>query len=230
MTPDENAMEPPAHGEKRGLDEDEPEGGDRGASRRRTMVYGLELNEEEDECYAQYFDEKTGMDLPAKMVEEAATEEVSFMHGIGLYDYAPLAECYANTGKGSVSTKWVRTNKGTEVEPEVRCRLVARDFKPKGEKDREDLFAAMLPLEAKKILFRQAVRQKRVWRNCGWQKLKLRFIDVKKAHLNGIVDDVEFVHVELPPEDSKPGMCARLNRWLDGMRPAASAWEKDYQV
>ena len=42
------------------------------------------------------------------------------------------------------------------------------------------------------------------------------------------MDDGEFVYVELPPEDSKPGMCARLNRWLYGMRPAASTWEKDY--
>ena len=34
---------------------------------------------------------------------------------------------------------------------------VARDFKSKSEKDREDLFAAMPPLEAKKCLFRIAV-------------------------------------------------------------------------
>ena len=54
------------------------------------------------------------------------------------------------------------------------------------------------------------------------------FIDVKKAHLNGRVDDSEYVFVELPIEYGKPGCCARLRRWLYGMRPAASAWEKDY--
>ena len=86
----------------------------------------------------------------------------------------------------------------------------------------------MPPLEAKKLLFRQAARQRRVWRRGRWEKLKLRFIDVKKAHLNGFVDEDQAVYVELPPEDAKPGMCARLRRWLYGMRPAASAWEKDY--
>ena len=35
----------------------------------------------------------------------------------------------------------------------VRCRLVGRDFKPKREGPRDDLFAAMPPLESKKALF-----------------------------------------------------------------------------
>ena len=36
----------------------------------------------------------------------------------------------------------------------MRCRLVGRDFKVKGEEEREDLFAAMPPLESKKLMFR----------------------------------------------------------------------------
>lgn len=40
-------------------------------------------------------------------------------------------------------------------------RLVARDFKPKRETYREHLFAAMPPLEAKKLLFRMAVAGRR---------------------------------------------------------------------
>ena len=35
----------------------------------------------------------------------------------------------------------------------VRSKWVARDFKKKGEGGREDIFAAMPPLEAKKLLF-----------------------------------------------------------------------------
>ncbi len=52
-----------------------------------------------------------------------------------------------------MSRKWVDVNKGTAERPDVRCRLVARDFKPEREKGREDLFAAMPPLEAKRLLF-----------------------------------------------------------------------------
>ena len=53
-----------------------------------------------------------------------------------------------------MSTKFVRVNKGDETDPDVRCKLCARDFKPKGEEMRSVLFAAMPPLEVKKMLFR----------------------------------------------------------------------------
>ena len=45
----------------------------------------------------------------------------------------------------------------------VRCRLAARGFKPTREGPRDDLFAAMPPLEAKKALFAYVpgVREKR---------------------------------------------------------------------
>ena len=45
------------------------------------------------------------------------------------------------SGHRIVSVKWVDTNKGTENKLEIRCRLVARDFRG-ADKDREDLFAA----------------------------------------------------------------------------------------
>ncbi len=54
----------------------------------------------------------------------------------------------------------MNVNKGGEDgDQDVRCRLVGRDFKPKGEKDRDDLFAATPPLEAKNILFSFAVTE-----------------------------------------------------------------------
>ena len=88
---------------------------------------------------------------------------------------------------------------------------------------RDDLFAAMPPLEAKKLLFRQAIRSRRIWREERWQLYKILLVDVKKAHLNGIVPDDVYAYVTLPD-----GTCWRLKRWLYGMRPAASAWEEDF--
>ena len=50
------------------------------------------------------------------------------------------------------TTKWVdRTKKDDNGKVFFRYRLVARDFKPEGPRD--DLFAAMPPLEAKKGWF-----------------------------------------------------------------------------
>ena len=126
-------------------------------------------------------------------------------------------------GQGPTSTKWVDIDKGAAGSPDVRCRLVARDFKPRGERDREDLFAAMPPLEAKKLLFQKVVNENAKSRAEGGEGVKLMLIDIKKAHLNSFLTEDECAFVTLPN-----GQCVRLKRWLYGMRPAASAWEKDY--
>ena len=43
------------------------------------------------------------------------------------------------TGKTPVRVKWAGTDNGNEEELSIRCRLVARDFRVKGYKDREDI-------------------------------------------------------------------------------------------
>ena len=93
-------------------------------------------------------------------------------------------ECWAKTEKASVTTMWVRVNKGTSSSPIIRARLVARDFKTKGG---ESLSAAMPPLEAKKLFYRMSAKEQRVWRRRRWERRKLMFIDVKKAQLNGMM-------------------------------------------
>ena len=104
---------------------------------------------------------------------------------------------------------------------EVRCRLVARDFKG-NDKERDDLFAETPPLEAKRMLLSRAVTRRHDGR-CR----KLLFIDAKKAHLNPRCEGDVFV--ELPEEvGCGPGMCGKLKFWLYGFRPAAAAWEKLY--
>ena len=77
---------------------------------------------------------------------------------------------------------------------------MARDFKPKGEKDRGDLFAAMPPLESKKALFLQAVNENARNRARGKEWIQVMVIDVKKAHLNGVVGEDEYAYIELPGE------------------------------
>ena len=81
------------------------------------------------------------------------------------------------TGRRPIPTRWVDILK---VEDE-RSRWAAKDFKG-NDKNRDDLFASMPPLEAKKALFRVgSIKMKP--RN-GEKKMKMLFIDVKKAHLN----------------------------------------------
>jgi hypothetical protein len=128
------------------------------------------------------------------------------------------------TSKKPVSVKYVDTNKGTEEEPVIRCRLVARDFRTKGEKDQEDLFAVTPPLEIKRMLIsRTASRRK------DGRFKKMLFVDAKKAHLNPKCE--QNVFIELPAEAGAAlGKCGKLNFWLYGFRPAAQAWESLYAM
>ena len=60
----------------------------------------------------------------------------------------------------------------------------------------------------------------------GKKEIKVRFIDVRKAHLNAVCEEEEWV--ELPEAFWKWGRFARLRKWFYGMRKAASGWEDDH--
>ena len=186
---------------------------------------GEEVSDPEFE--EEFHDNRTGEYLDPELVAKARSEEVEFMAKIGLHQEVDITECLERTGRPPISTRWVDVNKGSTESPNVRCRLVARDFKPKGQKDRSDIFAAMPPLEAKKLLFRQAVGGRKELRNGEWCQQKIMLIDVKKAHLYGELEDHESAFM-LPDGECEQEKCWRLRRWLYGMRPAASAWDKHY--
>ena len=66
--------------------------------------------------------------MDPELVAKARSKEVEFMAKIGLYQEVDITECFE-----MVSTRWVDPNKESTESPYVQCRLVARDFKPKGE-------------------------------------------------------------------------------------------------
>ena len=84
----------------------------------------------------------------------------------------------------------------------------------------------MPPLESKKIMFRLVAGARGQRRRKKLEEVKLMFIDVRKAHLNAVCDEEEWV--ELPEEFWKFGRYVKLKRWLYGMRKAAAGWEEDY--
>ena len=110
-------------------------------------------------------------------------------------------------------------NKGTEEKQEIRhrlveirCRLVARDFRG-AEKDREDLFAATPPWEAEETAH--------VTRGGQAHQRQSPQDDVKKAH-----ECTEDVVIELPEEaGAAQDKVVKLERWLCGFRPVAAPWE-----
>ena len=102
------------------------------------------------------WDDVHGKCLDLSKLREARQEEIDYMKLKGIWTEVDRDECHSKTGKKPVSVKWVDTNKGSDEVPVIRSRLVARDFREKGDKDRQDLFAATPPLELKRMLLSKA--------------------------------------------------------------------------
>jgi len=165
-------------------------------------------------------------ELDPEALRQARKEEVAYMQKIRVWEPSTAEECIRRTGKRPITTRWVDVDKGRDGEVCVRSRLVARDFKLKNDELSLDVFAATPPLDAVRLVLRMAMVDG-IFENIERRgKVKLMFIDVKKAHLNGVVDDDQYVYVQLPEEAG--GGVARLRRWLYGTRPAGAAWEEDY--
>ena len=170
-------------------------------------------------------DDLRGNPLDAVRVTSAKHEELTEMYRRQVWVERSTADCHRDTGKPPIPVRWVVTNKGDELHPNVRCRLVAKHLVAKyGGKDAEDLFAAMPPFELIKPLLIKAVQR------VSWKTMKrqIMFIDISKAHLYAPVDEETCAYVDLPPECSKPEACGLLQYWLYGMRPALHCWEAEY--
>ena len=86
--------------------------------------------DEEDELAAwsgkETYDEITGAALPPDLVRQARAEEVKFMLDWGVWERAPIADCWHETGKAPIGSKWVDVNKGDASKPLIRSRFVVK--------------------------------------------------------------------------------------------------------
>jgi hypothetical protein len=83
----------------------------------------------EDSEARQYWDDLSGKELNPKLVKKAREEEMKEVNKHNVYVKVPIEECWANTGKEPIGTRWVDVNKGDDVNPEYRSRLVAQEIK-----------------------------------------------------------------------------------------------------
>ena len=88
-----------------------------------------------------------------ELVVAARDDEIKGISKCGVWDKVPLEECYKNTGKAPVGTRWIDINKGDITNPVYRSRLVGKEF---NEEKVLRIFSATPPLEALKILLSTA--------------------------------------------------------------------------
>ena len=98
-----------------------------------------------------------------EQMEMGRKEELEFViKKLDMFEFGTYEEAVSRGGKQPM--KWVDRGKADDKGGRfVRCSLVGRDFKAKGVEEREYLFAAMPPLESKKLMFRMVatVREQR---------------------------------------------------------------------
>ena len=185
----------------------------------------VEVNEEEVEW--RQFEEEGGLDR--EQVRQAREEEMNYMvKTLGMFEFGSWQEGTSKAGKAPTTTELIdRVKLDDDGREFVRCRLVARDFKPGREGPRDDLFAAMPPWKTNKALSACVAGGREKRREQGQDEVKLVVIDVKKAHFNAKCDGEEWV--ELSDEFQKCGKYAKLKRWLYGARKSASGWRTTTQ-
>ena len=111
----------------------------------------------QDNGTAVAWDDVSGNELDPKLVLIAREEEMEQFRKHKVYEKVREEVCWAVTGKGPIGTRWIDINKGDEVNPDHRSRLVAQQVKYNSSE--KNIFAATPPLEAQKLLFSMAVTE-----------------------------------------------------------------------
>ena len=108
--------------------------------------------EHEEFDLEEAYDDVTGMGLDPKEVTRARLKEMSYIDDKQVWRKISRREA-KDRGIKTVGVRWIDINKGDTEKPDLRSRLVAKDFNTGQE---GGLFAATPPLEALKLLISEA--------------------------------------------------------------------------
>ena len=179
----------------------------------RTVSLDLEKNFRES-----YKDEYTNEVLPSEGTKDAMYDELEYFCD-KVFRGVTLDEARRDHEGKIVGCRWVNSNKGDSENPDVRCRLVAQEVNNGAESP--DFYAATPKLEAKRLLFSEWATE----RTRRGKKLKLSFVDIRKAYFNG--RPKRNIYIRLPPELGLPReTLGKLARCMYGTRDAGAIWEQ----
>jgi len=182
----------------------------------------------------RYRDDTTGQPLRDDLVAEARASELRYFCDKGVWVKRPKHEARARTGKGAISVRWVDVNKGDDMHPKYRSRLVARQMKAH-DRSGTSFFAPTPPLEALRTVLSLAATTMGTWRPCydpvSGKRTQISLVDISRAYFNAKLDPGVETYVQLPAEDEDADrMCAKLVRHMYGTRAAADGWQEEYST
>ena len=80
-----------------------------------------------------YRDDLTGQVLDPDLVRKARAKELEYFEAKVVWEKRKMGEARRVTGKPPITVRWVDVNKGDNVNPNIRSRLVARQIRQAGE-------------------------------------------------------------------------------------------------
>ena len=177
-----------------------------------------------------YRDDITGQPLAPELCKAARQKELDYFESKKVWEVRPISEAKARTGKPPISVRWVEVNKGDDINPNVRSRLVAREIKQPGQ---ESIFAPTPPLESLRMVLSYATTQfkgktRKTWEAKSEKRMQVSMIDISRAYFNAKTDPRDLVYVQFPPDMGAPsGTCGLLRRHMYGTRRAAEGWQDE---
>ncbi len=180
----------------------------------------------------RYRDDMTHQVLRDDLVHEARQKELQYFLSKGVWLKRPKGEARRRTGKGPISVRWAGVNKGDDLCPRYRSRLVARQLKAH-DKTGSSYFAPTPPLEALRTILSFATSKVGDRTPCydprSKRRMQIGFVDISRAYFNAKVEPNSETYVQLPEEDPDNALCcAKLLRHMYGTRAAADGWQEEY--
>jgi hypothetical protein len=148
------------------------------------------VDDRHEEAFGEAYDDISGAELNVKDVRKARLKELGYVDEKNVWTKMSRNEAIQK-GIRVVDVRWIDINKGDSEKPDIRCRLVAKDFNTGRE---EGIFAATPPLEALKFLISEAATIE----HGGKMEKVLMINDVARAFFE--VPAHREVCVELPTE------------------------------
>ena len=190
-----------------------------------------ELNVAYDQV--QFKDAITGQPLDPTLVKAARAKELEYFATKGVWHYRPRSEALARMGKPPITVKWVDVNKGDDIEPNYRSRLVAREIRRPGE---DSIFAPTPPLESLRTVISLAStdikgQPRHIRDGDSENRTQIMVVDISRAYFNAKkAEDENPTYVDLPAEDPHraKGDCGLLRVHMYGTRAAADGWHSEY--
>ena len=176
--------------------------------------------------FEEAFDDVNGSPLDPVEVRKARQEELKYYREMEAFEIVPTSLAWERSGKAPVDVRWIDHKKGDIARPQVRCRLVAKDFKTGPD---ADLYAGTPPLEALKLILSHATT--------GSTTRRIMTNDVSRAYLHSpcrsevfvrrVEEDIEFKYGDNNIDNKPKGStCWRLKKSMYGTRPAAQDWQR----